>query len=199
MKLAFRGLCRFAALLGFLHILITLTPVLGWWTSALASSWGPNDGDTLIVLGSDRTAPGVPGISSYWRSFYAVLVWREGHFRRVIVSGKDVAGSMRDFMAAEGVPREAITVENEADSTRENALFVARLLQGDTGRNVLLTSDYHSGRALRAFRAAGVKVTALPYPDARKRLASLMNRWDIFCVLTLETTKTIYYRARGWT
>ncbi|MDQ1470010.1 MAG: hypothetical protein QOJ99_1490 [Bryobacterales bacterium] len=199
MRVAGRALYRFAALLGLLHILITVTPVLGWWTSALSSPWGPNDGDTLIVLGSDQTAPGVPGISSYWRSFYAVLVWRGGHFHRVIVTGKDVAGSMRDFMAAEGVPRDAITVENAANSTRENALFTARVLKGEFGRNVLLTSDYHSQRALRAFRTAGVTLTALPYPDARKRINSLMNRWDIFCVLSLETAKTVYYRARGWT
>ena len=192
-------LYRFAAALGFLHIVITVTPVLGWWNAALAAPWGPGDGDTLIVLGSDNTAPGVPGISSYWRSFYAVLVWREGHFHRVIVSGKDVAGGMRDFMAAQGVPRDAITLENQALTTRENGLFVARLLQGDKGRNVLLTSDYHSRRALQVFRKAGVTLTALPFPDAGKRINLLMNRWDVFCVLTLETAKTIYYRARGWT
>ena len=192
-------LYRFAAALGFLHILINVTPLLGWWNAALAAPWGPGDGENLIVLGSDSTAPGVPGISSYWCSYYAVLVWRDGHYHRVIVSGKDVAGSMRDFMAAQGVPREAITVENQADTTRENGLFVARLLQGDKGRNVLLTSDYHSGRALRVFRKAGVTLTALPYPDASKRVNFLMNRWDVFCVLALETAKTGYYRVRGWT
>src|SRR5438128_2081340 len=133
-----RWLYRFAALLGLLHILITVTPVLRWWTSALSSPWGADDGDTLIVLGSDRTAPGVPGISSYWRSFYAVLVWRAGHFHRIIVSGSDVAESMRDFIAGQGVPRDAIIVENQANSTRENALYVARMLQGIAGHNVLL-------------------------------------------------------------
>src|SRR5947208_4542662 len=154
MKAIGSALYRFAAILGFVLILITVTPALGWWTSALCSPWGANDGDTLIVLGSDQTAPGVPGVTSYWRSYYAVVVWRGGHFRRLIVSGKDVAESMRDFMAAEGVPRDAITVEKAANSTRENALFVARMIKGDTGPNVLLTSDYHSLRALKAFRTA---------------------------------------------
>ena len=203
MKRIGRGLYRFAALLGFLQLLITFTPVLGWWIGALSAPWGASKGDTLIVPGSDNIAPDVLGIGSYWRSFYAVLVWREGHFQRVVVSGLDAAGSMRDFMAAQGVPREAILVEDAANSTRENALFVARILKsslnGDTGRNVLLTSDYHSRRALAAFRAAGVTVTALPYPDARKRISSFVNRWDVFCVLAVETVKTVYYRARGWT
>jgi uncharacterized SAM-binding protein YcdF (DUF218 family) len=199
MKLIGRCLYRFAALLGFLQILITVTPVLGWWTAALSSPWGSNDGDTLIVPGSDSIAPGVLGISSYWRSYYAVRIWREGHYRRVIVSGANVAGSMRDFMAAQGVPRDAILVEDAANSTRENALFVARFLEGDKGRIVLLTSDYHSRRALGAFRAAGVTLTALPFADAGKRIYSPLNRWDVFCLLTVETAKTIYYRARGWT
>jgi len=194
-----RWICRLAAALGFLLILISLTPVLYWWNAALSAPWGPGDGDTLIVLGSDQTAAGVPGISSYWRSFYAVLVWRAGHFHRMVVSGKDVAGSMRDFIAGQGVPRDLIIVENEANSTRENALNVARLLQGQTGKNILLTSDFHSMRALRCFRKAGMELTALPYPDAGKRLSSLRSRWEIFWILADETAKTVYYRARGWT
>jgi uncharacterized SAM-binding protein YcdF (DUF218 family) len=194
-----RWLYRFAALLGMLHIAITATPILRWWIAALSSPWGPDDGDTLIVLGNDLTAPGVLGINSYWRSFYAVLVWRGGHYHRIIVTGKDVAGSMRDFIAAQGVPREAIVVESAANSTRENATFVARMLQGDPGRKILLTSDYHSLRALRAFQKAGVQLTALPFPDANKRMNVLRSRWEVFWLLFDETAKTIYYRARGWT
>lgn len=190
---------RFAAALGCLHILIVVTPVLGWWSQALSAPWGPDDGDTLIVLGSDSGNAGMVGVSSYWRCFTATLLWRSGHFQRLVVSGVDAAIPMRNFLVAQGIPRDRILVENAANSTRENALFVRRLLPDNSGRKILLTSDYHSRRALAVFRKAGIEATALPSPDAGKRINHWLQRWDVFWDLSTETAKTIYYRARGWT
>jgi uncharacterized SAM-binding protein YcdF (DUF218 family) len=92
-----------------------------------------------------------------------------------------------------------ITVEDAAISTHENALFVARILAGGDGPYVLLTSDYHMGRALSAFRKAGLAASPLPFPDANKRLNDISQRWNVFLVLAEETTKVAYYRIRGWT
>lgn len=198
MRAAGRWFFRFAALLGCLQILVTVTPVLGYWSHALSAPWGPEDGDTLIVLSSGDTGNGFVGLTSYWRCFTATLFWRAGHFRKMIVSGNDAAGPMRDFLVAQGIPRDSIVVENESKSTRENALFVSRLLAGDTGRKILVTSDYHSRRALAVFRRAGVEATAIPSPDAGKRINDLKQRWSVFCELTLETVKVVYYKAHGW-
>ncbi len=187
-----------AAALGFLVILITATPVLRYWVAALSGPWGPGSGDTLIVLGQEMTAPGMLGVGSYWRTYYAVLVWREQHFSRVVVTGKDAAPLMRDLMVDQGVPRERIVVEDAAGSTRENAVFVARLLRGTGGTKVLLTSDYHSGRALRAFRKAGVEATVLPFPDAGKRFNVVSERWSVFLTLVDETARVVWYRVKGW-
>jgi uncharacterized SAM-binding protein YcdF (DUF218 family) len=190
---------RFAASLGFLVLLVTLTPVLRYWVNSLSTGWGTERGNTLIVLGQDLTAPDMLGIGSYWRSFYAVLVWRENHFRRIVVTGKDAAPLMRDLMVNQGVPAAIITVEGGATSTHENALFVGRILAGGDGPYVLLTSDYHMGRALTAFRKAGVDASPLPFPDANKRLNDLSQRWSVFLGLAAETTKVAYYKIRGWT
>ncbi|MCU1324804.1 MAG: hypothetical protein JWN34_174 [Bryobacterales bacterium] len=187
-----------AAVPGFILLLVTLTPVLRWWTNALASSWGPDSGDVLVVLGNESYAPDTLGIHSYWRSFYGALVWRTGQFKRVVVSGKDIAPLMADFLATHGVPRDVIVVENKSNTTRENALEVEKLLGPKPGRVVVLTSDYHSRRALRAFQRAGVAATGLPYPDARKLLGSWLNRWTVFLTLTDETVRTIWYTAHGW-
>ena len=193
-----RLVCGFAAILGFLLILVTFTPVLRYYVSALSTPWGPQDGDTLIVLGQDTTQPDMLGIGSYWRSFYAVLVWRESHFHRVIVTGRGAAPLMRDLMVNQGVPRDAIVVEDSATSTRENAQYVARLLNRNPGRCVLLTSDYHMRRALGVFRKAGVTASPLPFPDANKRLNDRAERWTVFLALLTETAKTAYYRMHGW-
>jgi uncharacterized SAM-binding protein YcdF (DUF218 family) len=193
-----RWIYRFAAGLGFLVILISFTPVLRWWTAALSSPWGSDTGDVLVVLGGELYEPDTMGIHSYWRSFYGALVWRTGRFGRVIVSGHNAAPLMADFMVAHGVPREAITVENKAETTRENALEVAKLLGPTPGRIAVLTSDFHSGRAVRAFRNAGVRVTGLPYPDALKQMNNWLFRWTVFVTLADESVRTVWYTAHGW-
>ena len=106
---------------------------------------------------------------------------------------------MRGLMVNQGIPEGIITVENAATSTRENALLVRRMLDGRDGPYVLLTSDYHMGRAWRAFRKAGVEASPLPFPDAGKRLNVMIQRWGVFLELAGETAKTAYYRIRGWT
>ncbi len=193
-----RGIVRLAATLGFLMIFVTITPVLRYWVTALSTNWGPGDGDTLIVLGQDMTAPDMLGPGSYWRAFYSVLVWREGHFRRVVVTGKDAAPLMRDLMVNQGIPRAAIVVETAANSTHENAVFVAGLLRRQPDRTVLLTSDYHMGRALRAFRKAGLNPSPLPFPDARKQINNVSARWSVFLELLDETAKVAWYKLHGW-
>jgi uncharacterized SAM-binding protein YcdF (DUF218 family) len=190
---------RFAALLGCLVLLVTVTPVLRYWVASLSTGWGNGRGDTLIVLGQDVTAPDMLGVGSYWRSFYAVLAWRENHFRRIVVSGKDAAPLMRDLMVNQGVPSAIITLEDAAISTHDNAVFVGRILAGGGGPYVLLTSDYHMGRALRTFRKAGVSARPLPFPDAYKRLNDITQRWNVFLDVAGETAKVAYYRIRGWT
>ncbi len=184
--------------LGLLMLVVTLTPLDYWWATGLAGNWNDASGDVLIVLGGSMLEPNVLGLSSYWRSVYAVLAWRGGHFRTVVVSGKGPAGPMRDFLVCQGVPAESILVENAAGSTRENALFTKRLLENVPGRKVLLTSDYHMYRARRAFEKAGLAVTPVPFPDVRKRETTLPGRWPAFLDLMRETAKIAYYRLRGW-
>lgn len=190
-----RWLHRTATALGFLVILITVTPVLRWWTAALSSPWGPNTAEYLVIPSGEMFAPDTLGISSYWRSFYGALEWRTGHYGHIVVSGHYAATLMADFLFGHGVPREAILIENEANSTRENAANVAKLLGPNPGRIVLLTSDYHSARALRTFRQAGLNTTALPYPDANKRINVWKDRWTVFLILSDETVKTVWYRV----
>jgi uncharacterized SAM-binding protein YcdF (DUF218 family) len=196
-KAAFRWLFRFAALVGFALILVTATPVLQYWTNALSAPWGNGKGEVMVLLGAGQTAPDIISIGSYWRCVQAVTLWHSSPFREIIVSGRE-ATLMRDFLLLNHIPSEAIMLESHATSTRENALFVADILRERSGRVVLVTSDYHMGRALGAFRKAGVDPSAFPLSDARKRFGDPQQRWDVFCLLVVETTKTFYYRVKGW-
>lgn len=186
------------AALGLLMVVVTVTPVLRYWTHALSAKWGPDDGDTLVLLGSGTVAADMLDLSSYWRTFNAIFVWRHAHFKRIVIAGRDTAVPMRAMLINQGIPADAILIEDQSNSTRENALFVAKMLDGKAGRIVLVSSDFHTGRAQLAFERAGLNVTSLPYPDAGKRVNDWRERWSVFRMLLEETVKVVYYRARGW-
>jgi uncharacterized SAM-binding protein YcdF (DUF218 family) len=191
------------AAIGFLFVLVTFTPINFWWASRLAGAWNDPKGEVLVVPGADAV-DNIIGFSSYLRSLYAVLVWKEGGFGTVVVCGGGDAGhpsiaeQMRDFMVAEGIPAAAVRVETESSSTRENALKSKALLDQIAGKKILLTSDYHMFRAYRAFRKAGIDIQPRPFPDAIKQSTSRVNRWPVFLGLCKETGKIAYYFVRGW-
>jgi uncharacterized SAM-binding protein YcdF (DUF218 family) len=204
-RTGFRLLVLILAALGLLVTIVTLTPVVSWWGRALAGPWDDPKGDVLIVLGGSLQTDGIMGESSYLRAVYAVLAYREGGFRTVVLSGgggqtlsRSIVEPMRDFLECHGVPAQVIVLESESRSTRENALYTKRMLAGLPGRKVLLTSDYHMARARRAFTKVGLDVRPRPFPDAMKRGLNLQTRWGAFVDLIRETAALVYYAARGW-
>jgi len=190
------------AALGFLLVFVTVTPLVNWWAEKLSGPWFEAKGDTLIVLGGSMLDHGVIGLSSYWRSVYATRAYQAGGFRRIVVSGGEVDNpvsvAIGHFLVCSGVPADIIRTEQESRSTRENALYVARLLAGDGSRKVLLTSDYHMYRASRAFAKVGLQVVPSPFPDVIKAGQRWPGRWPAFLELCGETITIAYYYARGW-
>jgi uncharacterized SAM-binding protein YcdF (DUF218 family) len=203
MQSASRYLVRLLAIIGFLFVFVTVTPIDRWWLARLAGPWNDPTGEVLIVPGADSVRD-IIGLSTYWRIVYAVRVWRAGGFRDVVVCGGSsdgeipIAERMRDFLVSQGIPTAAIHVENSSGSTRENALNSKAILDKLPGRKILLTSDYHMVRAYRTFRKAGIDVQPRPIPDAAKQINSWVNRWPAFLSLFVETGKMGYYFARGW-
>jgi uncharacterized SAM-binding protein YcdF (DUF218 family) len=191
------------AALGLLVVLVTFTHLDLWWLLILRGPWNDPKGDIMIVPGAEMQSDGMIGPGTYWRSVYAVRFWREGGWKEIVVTGggphsENVANGMREFLISSGVPASAIVMEAASTSTRENALFTARLLGRTGGRKVLVTSDYHMYRALRTFRRAGLDVEARPVPDMLKAIISPWNRWPMFLGLCKETAKIGWYRMHGW-
>ncbi len=186
------------AALGFLVCLVLATPLTIWYAGVLAKPWPEPKGDVLIVLAGAGWAGGFMGENTYLRCIYAARAYRAHPFRRVVVSGADTAPAMRDFLVYHGVPADRIAVENRSTTTRESALSVGRLLAGDPGTKVVLTSDYHAFRAGHVFRKAGLRALASPFPDAIKRSQSVAGRMPAFITELQETCKIGYYAIRGW-
>jgi len=194
------------AALGLLVTIVTTTPLVSWWARALAGPSRFPKGDVLVVLGGTIQDAGIMGESTYWRSVHAVITYREGGFRDVVLSGGPgsnapsvaVAESMRAFLVSQGVPPQVIHLEVRSTSTRENAIYTKQILSAFPGTIVLLTSDYHMTRAYRAFRRAGVEVLARPFPDALVRAGVYSGRWGAFLDVLRETGALGYYFIRGW-
>jgi uncharacterized SAM-binding protein YcdF (DUF218 family) len=197
--------CAASVVLTVILLILQFTPVTRWYATRLSENWMEADGDVLIVLGAEEENPSVIGLSSYWRSVYALRVWRAGHFRALVVSGglqkgndEPLAVVMGRFLASNGIPRDKIFLETRSTSTRENALFTAQTVAGWPGRKVLLTSDYHMFRARRAFESAGLEVIPWPFPDVLKQYNAFWNREYCVVMLAGETGKIAWYWWKGW-
>jgi len=200
----FRLLTAVLASLGALVVIVTLTPLVSWWAGGLAGRWSDPCGDTLIVLSGAPAEGGVIAESTYWRSAYAVRVYRQCETQKIILTGGSVhsvvpvADSMASFVESQGVPAQRIVLETRSTSTRENALYTQPLLAIGASPPVLLTSDFHMFRARRTFEKLGIAVQPRPIPDVLKRATNWQGRWPGFLDLATETIKIVYYYARGW-
>ena len=187
------------ALVGLCWTLVTLTPVTKWYAAKLAGPWSEPKGEVLIVLGAEGPTGDFIGLGTYWRCIYAVRIWRTGGFHTLVVSGAGgIAESMQRFIEFEGVPADRIVVEKRSASTRQNALFTAEIVSRISGRKVLVTSDMHTYRSVRAFHKAGIPVEPRFFPYVLKVYNNWPSRWMLFVELCVETAKIVWYWTQGW-
>lgn len=202
LKNSIRTAERILAGIGLLLLLVTLTPADVWWAEYLAGPSRGARGDVLIVLGGSVLQGGIMGESSYSRAVFATRAWKEGGFSMIVISGgppgHSAAQGIRDFLVAQGVPRESIRTETQSQSTRENALFTESLLESIPGRKVLLTGDAHMYRAQRVFRKLNIEVLPRPCPEMRSQAQLPLGGFETFVGLVEETAKIGYYYLRGW-
>ncbi|HXG35080.1 MAG TPA: YdcF family protein [Bryobacteraceae bacterium] len=190
----------FAAVFAIVHV----TPLVPWVAAWLSDDWRGTHGDVLIILGAEQLGDGTIGISSYWRAVYGARAFHAGNFRMVVISGgttmpgPSLASQMAEFMAALGVPRDRIVLEERSWNTRLNALYTAAMVRNWPGKKVLLTSDYHMRRARRCFLRAGLDVEPAPFPDVMKRFNNPLERWVCAWVVGVEVVKLAWYWAKGW-
>jgi len=183
---------------GFLLLLVTVTPCVSWFAMRLAGSWQEPKGDVLVILSAAGPNLGIIDLSTYWRCTYAIAAYRQHAFDKIIVSGKNIAPGMRQFMIFNGIPADRILVEDNSESTHENAVMTAGMLSHLSGRKVLLTSDSHMFRAYHCFLKQGVEMTPAPIPDVVKRASTYGARWGLFLGELDETARIAFYYYKGW-
>jgi len=118
--------------------------------------------DAIVVLGAAQWN-GRPSPVLQARLDRAIALYRQGYAPLLVLTGGSLAGDPfseasagRDYALAQGVPAEAILVEEESRSTAENLRGAWQLLAPRQARSILLVSDaFHMGRALAIARDLG--------------------------------------------
>jgi len=182
-----RKLIKRIALGFFVLLLLLAVAALFFPLPLLTVDSGPVKAYVIVVLGG----------GSHERPERAAELFNEHAAPRIIISGLgDYEINRRRLMAA-GVPANAIEMETRSRTTRENAQFTVNLLREQKLKRVILvTSWYHSRRALACFRhyAPEIKFYSRPSYFASARADWSHNR--IGSRIRLEYAKLIGYWIR---
>ncbi len=125
--------------------------------------------DAIVVLGAAQWN-GRPSPVLQARLDRAVELYHQGYAPLLVLTGGSLAGDPfseasvgRAYARAQGVPEEAILVEEESRSTLENLRGAWQLLSPRRARSILLVSDpFHMARALVIARDLGFQVHPAP-------------------------------------
>jgi uncharacterized SAM-binding protein YcdF (DUF218 family) len=150
------------------------------------------------------------------RFIQTLLLYKEGHIRKIIVSGGDAvfagdgyreADYVVEKLRAAGVEQTDILADREARNTIENSRNAGRIADsaGFKGPYLLITSAFHMPRALSIFRGEGLEVS--PYPCAYmvlhgesgfnwKSFTPSAKSLDLWQMYLKEQLGKIYYTLR---
>ena len=126
-----------------------------FWREVLIVQTAIDPADAIVVLGGESQGRPVDGARLY----------KQGLAPRVFVVGTGDNERNRRALVREGVPKDLITCETASESTLENAMFVRPLLEKvGVHRAILVTSSYHTRRALAVFqqRVPGIHFEMVP-------------------------------------
>jgi uncharacterized SAM-binding protein YcdF (DUF218 family) len=104
---------------------------------------GPRQAEVIVLLGGE----------SVDRTKQAQELFEKGAAPSIIVSGNGDCDFIQHRLVQGGVPANAIELESRSRNTKENAEFTTRLLKKrGVQRAIIVTSWFHSRRALNSFR-----------------------------------------------
>ena len=167
-------------------------PLIG---AALIRDEGPVKADMAVVLAGDSTG---------YRIAKAAELVKQGFVPAVLVSGPQYYGTHEseaaiEFAVKQGYPAAwFIAIPNSSLSTREEARVMLTELQHRNVRSFLLvTSDYHTARSARIYRATeraaggGPAMRVVAAPDKYFRCGSWWKSREAFKTVFMEWSKTV--------
>jgi SanA protein len=133
-----------------------------------------------LVFGAGLGATGVPSRLLADRLDTAIVLYRSGKVRKLLLSGDnsdryhDEVGAMRRYVESRGIPRSDLLFDAAGLSTYQSC-FRAREVFG-LNRALLVTQRFHLGRALFLANSFGIDGYGVPAGESRVVGLRLMAR-----------------------
>jgi uncharacterized SAM-binding protein YcdF (DUF218 family) len=186
-------------------ILALLGLILFAWLCAQIDRFGQVDrarpADVIVVLGARVRPNGRPSDALARRTLHAVKLYQEGLAPTIICSGglgdhpPTEAQVAARLAMDQGVPPEAIVLEEESHSTEDSAFFVGEILRDRGWQRTIVVSDaYHLWRANLLFGQAGVEAYPSPAHDERYPLSKRVYLY----YLGREVVAVVWYYVKSW-
>jgi uncharacterized SAM-binding protein YcdF (DUF218 family) len=141
-------------------LLVTAVAVFAWFypEKFLCVDSGKNvSADVIVLLG---------GGAREHRAERAAELFQAHAAPRILITGAGDDEMNRQILLAHGVPASAIEVEGKSTTTHENAEFSLKLLRAEKIHHaILVTSWYHSRRALKTFVNFGPELEFFSRPS----------------------------------
>src|SRR5215207_7598417 len=178
-------------------LLVVSTATAIWWT-ARQDSQPPSD--AIVVLGSAQYN-GVPSSIFEARLEHALSLYEAGVAPVIVTVGGKAAGDAfteaeagRDYLAAAGIPTEALLAVPEGADTLESMRVVSgAFAEHGWSSAVLVTDPWHAMRAERMAADAGLTAESSP----TRQGPAVQTRATQFRYILRETAAYLLYRATG--
>ncbi len=205
-KTARRRSFKIAVICCFIYIAVFKTQLIWFLSGPLGISQPPQKTDAITVFGGGVGETGSPGKSTIERARYAAGLYRGRYADKIIFSSGytytyNDAENMRLIAISEGVLEKDIILEQKANSTYENVLFVKNILEEHKWRSILLVSSlYNMRRAALVFdrHCAGVKVFYAPVKNSQFYNKSAGVRLEQIRAIIHEYLGILYYWVKGY-
>ena len=143
--------------------------------------------EAIVVLGGESAN----------RVFRTAELFHGGMAPIVVVSGIGDCQTARKRLILTGVPDKRIFVECRSRSTKENAEFTIPILhEQGVKRALVVTSWWHSRRALSCFKHFGPDISFLSVPAYNGRRLAGKPQLEELVLILIEYIKTPWYGLR---
>ncbi|HYB95510.1 MAG TPA: ElyC/SanA/YdcF family protein [Vicinamibacterales bacterium] len=189
-----------------IYLLLFHTPLLWWVAAPLKVSASPVPADAVVVFAGGVGESGKAGVGLQERVSQAISLYKAGYASRIIFSSGYVftmqeAQLMKAVAVDQGVPPEAIVLEEHAANTYQNVAFTARILNEHQWRRIMLVSSpYHMRRAMMTWRkvAPDVQVVPTPVPQSEFYASAWGASFDQIRGILHEYAAIADYWRKGW-
>ena len=130
------------------------------------------EADLIVVLGAGLRRDGSPGFALTRRANHAAELYFQGLAPRILCTGaqadfypRSEAEGCQEVLQRQGIPANAILLEETSHSTEENAIQTQNIMTDAQWESLIIVSDsYHVYRANHLFQSVGIQTYTSPVP-----------------------------------